>query len=223
MIEQFHIGLDLDNTIIDYDRGFAEVAGEMGLLPAGHGLRTKDAVKSYLWALPDGEQVWMRLQGQIYGRYIDHGRLSDGVGEFLREMHGAGARLSIVSHKTQYGHFDASRVNLWDAALGWLERRGLFGGAFGLRRDDVHLLESRDAKIATIGRIGCDLFVDDLPEVLLDPGFPQRTTGIWYVGDQDDAAGRGLAPYRDWASILQAARAFAAARGAPRAGPAAKP
>ena len=210
-----HVGLDLDNTIISYDSGFAAVAAEIGLLPAGHALRTKEAVKSFLWALPDGEQVWMRLQGQMYGRHIDHGELYDGVPEFLRAMRAAGAKVSIVSHKTKYGHFDESRVNLWDAALGWLERRGLFDDAFGLRREDVHLRETREEKIATIGEIGCRVFIDDLPEVLLHPKFPARTIRIWFASDQPAESGHGLVPHRDWYSLLQAVRALPATASEP--------
>jgi hypothetical protein len=212
LIEQLHIGLDLDNTIISYDIGFAEVAEEMGLLPAGHGLRTKDAVKSYLWALPDGERVWMRLQGQMYGRHIEHGRICDGVEEFLRRMHEAGARLSIVSHKTKYGHFDESQVNLWDAALGWLERRGLFSAELGLRRENVHFKETREAKLETVGRIGCHLFIDDLPEVLLHRDFPTRTHGLLFAAGRSGAPEGGLVPYSDWSSVLQAVRILNASR-----------
>ena len=207
-MDQFHIGLDLDNTIISYDSGFADVAVALGLLPADHGPSTKEAVKSLVSARPDGERDWMRLQGQMYGRYIDHGRLRDGVVEFFGEMHRAGAKLSIVSHKTRYGHFDPGRTSLWDAALGWLERRGLFAAELGLHRENVHFLETREAKLETIRQIGCDVFVDDLPEVLLHPDFPPQTRGLWFAAGQDDAAGRGLVPYPDWPTVLQAVRNF---------------
>jgi hypothetical protein len=217
-MDPLHIGLDLDNTIIDYDAAFGEVAVALGLLPADHGLATKDAVKSLLCQRPDGEQSWMRLQGQMYGRYIDHGRLWDGVSDFLREMHATGTTLSIISHKTRHGHYDESRVNLWDAALDWLERHGLFAEEFGLRRENVHLLETREEKLATIGRLACHVFIDDLPELLLDPAFPRRTKGLWFAAGQDGAAAPGLTPYPDWLSLMQAVRALAVgrARSSPR-------
>jgi hypothetical protein len=212
-MQPLHIGLDLDNTIVSYDAGFPALAVELGLLPASHGLTTKDAVKTLLWRQPDGETLWMRLQGQMYGRYIEHGRLHAGVGEFLRAMHVAGNRLSIVSHKTRYGHFDANRVDLWDAAVGWLERRGLFAEEFGLRRDNVHFRETRAEKLATIGQVGCDVFIDDLPEVLLDPAFPRATTGLWFAAGQDGAAWPALTPYRDWPALRDAVHGLAAAQG----------
>lgn len=201
---QLHVGLDLDNTVISYETGFAEVAVELGLLPAGHGLHSKGALKSFLWGLPDGERVWMRLQGQVYGRYIGRGRLFDGVRVFLLAMRAAGAKVSIVSHKTQYGHFDEAKVDLWEAALGWLERQGLLTDRYGLDRASVYMRESRDEKIAAIAALGCDAFIDDLPEVLHHPRFPRQTAAIWFAGGQELRVGKGLVPHRDWSSILDA-------------------
>src|SRR5579862_6811509 len=61
------IGLDLDNTIIDYERAFAPVAEEIGLIPKGTNLASKEEIKATLRGAA-GEEAWMRLQGQIYGR-----------------------------------------------------------------------------------------------------------------------------------------------------------
>lgn len=197
----FHIGLDLDNTIITYDAAFAKVGVDIGLLAAGHALRTKEDVKASLITPERGEQDWMRLQGQVYGRYIDSAALNEGVAAFIREMRGRGARISIISHKTRFGHFD-DEVNLWDAARGWLDRQGFFSAeGFGLDVADLHFLETRDEKVSMIDRAGCDAFVDDLPEVLHHPAFPKNVVGLWFAGDRPAADGAGLAPYRNWIDI----------------------
>jgi hypothetical protein len=201
---QLHIGLDLDNTIIDFDKAFGEVGAEIGLLPPDHGLITKDAVKAFLRTPPHVEEDWMRLQGQVYGRHIGRARLYDGVAECVRAMRQRGVRISIVSHKTRHGHFDAARVGLWDAAQAWLEGQGFFSAeGFGLDRADLHFSETRAGKIATITRIGCRAFVDDLAEVLCDPQFPPGTERIWFAADKDAAEGAGLVPYRDWIAIAR--------------------
>jgi hypothetical protein len=200
-----HIGLDLDNTIIDYDKAFGEVGAEIALLKADHGLATKDEIKAFLRTPPRVEEDWMRLQGQVYGRHIGRARLYEGVDACLRMLRKRGVRLSIVSHKTRYGHFDAERINLWDAAMSWLEQNHFFTvDGYGLDRRDIHFSETRDGKIATIAKIGCDAYVDDLAEVLRDPQFPTRTQGIWFAADKKAAEGGGLKPYRDWKEIAQA-------------------
>src|SRR5258708_7479707 len=89
----FHVGLDLDNTIISYDDAFGKVAAAIGLLPAGHGLRTKGPVKARLITPARGEQDWMRLQGQVYGRHIDSAVLGDGVADCIRDLRRRGARV----------------------------------------------------------------------------------------------------------------------------------
>jgi hypothetical protein len=203
-MSRFHIGIDLDNTIIDYDDAFVLVGVEIGLLRVDAGLRTKDEVKSFLITRGRGERDWMRLQGQVYGRHIGKARPYEGVAEFFQTMRGHGARLSIVSHKTRLGHFDAD-ANLWDAAQDWLEQQGFFSASgLGLDPKDVHFLETREEKVAKIAAIDCEAFVDDLPEVLLHPSFPARTERFWLAGSKFAGHGVGLIPYRNWAEIREA-------------------
>lgn len=200
---RLHIGLDLDNTIIDYEGVFGPAAEEIGLLPTGHGLLNKEAVKARLIATDPSEAQWMRLQGQVYGRFIGGAVPYPGVIEFLTAMRRAGARVSIVSHKTEYGHFDEARVHLWQAALGWLESHGFFTSShFAIERTDVHFATTRDAKIMQIQALGCRAFVDDLPEVLAHPDFPADVEKIWFAPAQVDRDVTGFYPHRDWGSIM---------------------
>jgi hypothetical protein len=63
------IGIDFDNTLIDYDRVFLEAARELGLVPrdfAGPKKVVRDAIR----LLPNGEPTWQRLQGYVYGAGI---------------------------------------------------------------------------------------------------------------------------------------------------------
>jgi hypothetical protein len=194
------IGLDLDNTIIDYERAFAPVAEEIGLIPKGTGLASKEEIKAALRGT-GGEEAWMRLQGQLYGRYIERATLYPGVADFVSAVMSHGAKVVIVSHKTRFGHFDAAGVDLHQAALGWLDRRGFFTQD-GLDRADVYFEETRSGKLARIAEIGCDLFVDDLPEIFHDPGFPRTAGKLWFAGDRPEDDGGGLKAYRNWGQLL---------------------
>jgi hypothetical protein len=194
------IGLDLDNTIIDYERAFAPVAEDTGLIPRGTGVASKEEIKALLRGTA-GEEAWMRLQGQIYGRYIERATLYPGVADFIFAVISQGARVVIVSHKTRFGHFDAARIDLHEAALGWLDRRGFFTRE-GLDRRDVYFEETRSGKLARIAQIGCDTFVDDLPEIFHDPGFPKTVGKLWFAGDRPEDDGGGLRAYRNWRQIL---------------------
>lgn len=204
-VKALHIGLDLDNTLIDYSAVFGRVGVSLGLLPEKMGDCNKVEVRSYLRTRPDGELEWMRLQGQVYGAYLEHACLYAGVAECLMLMKAAGARISIVSHKTRYGHYDPAQVDLWDATMRWLDRRGFFAdNGFAISAESVFFEASRDAKLARIESLACDVFVDDLPEVLLHPSFPRRTERMWFAHGQPASAGSGLQAYHSWQDLARA-------------------
>src|SRR5712692_4361339 len=104
------IGIDFDNTLIDYDGVFVAAARERGFIgPEATG--TKRAVRDAIRLLPDGELTWQRLQGHVYGAGIGGAVPFAGAGDFLRRCAERGAGVFIVSHKTRYGHFDPARVD----------------------------------------------------------------------------------------------------------------
>ncbi len=195
------IGIDFDNTLISYDAVFAAAAAARGLVPADF-RGGKQVVRDTIRLRPDGEFDWQRLQGHVYGAGIADARPFPGVDAFLRRALAAGAKVLIVSHKTEYGHFDPNRVNLRDAALGWMASQGFFAD-LGLDRTDVHFAGTRAEKLARIAVLGCTLFIDDLEEVLDDPGFPAGVTRVLF----SEQAQQEAAPYkvcRSWAAIERA-------------------
>lgn len=197
-----HIGLDLDNTIIDYSGVFAPVAAELGLLPPDHGLRSKDEVKSRLRMIAGDDTLWMRLQGQVYGKFIGLARPYDGAVAAIRGFRAAGHRVSIVSHKTKLGHFDPDQVDLWEAASGWLTANGLVGEAGPIASADVHYRVTREEKVDTIAKLGFALFVDDLPEVLGHPDFPARLPTILFSPDGEHGEGGRFQLARSWQEVM---------------------
>ena len=195
------IGLDFDNTLICYDDVFRDVALAGGLLPANFS-GSKQEVRDAIRLLSDGERRWQELQGYVYGAGICGARHFPGVASFLRRAREAGAEIVVISHKTQFGHFDPKRVDLRAAALGWMRKTGFFevdGG--GLREENIHFAETRAEKLGKIGELDCTLFVDDLEEVLEDPDFPPHVARILF-----SPAARGiddvpLVALPDWPSI----------------------
>jgi hypothetical protein len=200
-----HIGLDLDNTLIDYDRVFGRVGAALGVVPESMSGLDKAEVRGYLRAQSAGEIAWMRLQGQVYGRYLGNASLHVGVAEFLRRLKALGVQVSIVSHKTRYGHFDPAQVDLWDATMVWLENQGFFADdQFGIPRQHVFFEQTRGEKLIRIANLGCDLFIDDLPEVLLDPAFPAATERLWFANGQAPSACPGLQAFNSWYDLAAA-------------------
>lgn len=175
------IGLDLDNTLISYEKVFCAYARARGLVgPEFSG--GKDEVRDALRSSPGGELSWQTLQGAVYGRGVAEAELFPGAAEFLLRARQQGCEIVIVSHKTVFGHYDPEKVNLRDAALAWMRDQGFFDAdRFGLSPANVWFAGTRPEKIAKIRELSVECFVDDLPEVLEHRDFPRGVTGILFT------------------------------------------
>ena len=170
------IGIDLDNTIIFYDNAFVHAAIERGLLPADF-KGTKQQVRDAIRLLENGETEWQKLQGYVYGKGLGNAALFAGLEDFLKSVKQAGAELFIVSHKTEFGHYDPERVNLRDAARAWLKERGILSL---VAEKNIHFAETRKEKVDIIAGLGPDWFIDDLVEVYEEPHFPPQVKKVLF-------------------------------------------
>jgi Ser/Thr protein kinase RdoA (MazF antagonist) len=195
------IGIDFDNTIADYNSAFAAEAARRGLIPLG-APATKRSIRDRLRRLPDGERQWMAIQGQVYGARMGEAELIEGVAGFLTRCRTQGVKVVVISHKTWHGHFDPARVDLRDAAKRWMAGQGFFDpDRFGLDPSAVFFEDTRDAKVARIAACGCDVFIDDLEEVLTHPAFPGSTARHLLHPDPGSLPSGPFTAHRDWASL----------------------
>lgn len=190
------IGIDFDNTIACYDALFPRVAAALGLMPPD--VADKLGTRAILRTRTDGERAWQRLQGQVYGRFMGEARLIPGVVDFIAAARRRGNGVWVVSHKTQYGHDDETGTDLRQAALVWMEAQGLFAPAL-LNREQVFFEPTRTAKLRRIADLDLAVFIDDLPEVLGDPGFPGATAAYLFTRAQPSGGSwRGAG---DWSAL----------------------
>ena len=189
MSQSLRIGIDFDNTIITYDEVFCAAAKSSGLLGSEF-VGSKRAVRDAIRRLPGGETAWQRLQGQVYGKEISRARMIAGVESFLRRCRIEGCDVAIVSHKTEYGHFDRGRVNLRKAALGWMSAQRLFEGDSALTADNIYFESTRAGKLERIVSLSLTHFIDDLEEVLIDPAFPPHIKRILFADAELQPAAR---------------------------------
>lgn len=194
------VGIDLDNTLICYDQAFARVGKEEGLLPVSFD-GNKAAVKRALLAeRPDGF-LWERLQGLVYGRRIDAAELFGGVAAFLVACRGQGVEVAVVSHKTERAHHDPHHTDLRGAALRWMESNRFFdSGGLGLDRARVYFEGTRDDKVRRIRSLACDVFIDDLAEVLAHADMPPACRRILFGNEPHEA----FEQYSSWDEVRHA-------------------
>jgi hypothetical protein len=166
------IGLDFDNTIVRYDHVFALESIKLGLMTANWS-GSKQELRDELQSRPDGERLWKALQGRVYGSGMKQAVMFPGVAPFLMRSRERGDDIFIVSHKTEFGHFDSTKTPLRQAALAWMESKGFFKkNRFGLTKENVFFATTRSEKVEQIARLNLDVFIDDLEEVFAEEGFP---------------------------------------------------
>jgi hypothetical protein len=172
------IGIDFDNTVACYDGVFHAAALERGLIPATLA-SDKNAVRDHLNGNGRAE-AFTELQGYVYGARMDLAAPYPGLAEFVATARRVGHDLCIVSHKTRHPIL-GPRYDLHAAARGFLIERGLVGAGHGqIDSDSVFFELTKESKIARIAALGCEAFIDDLPEIFASPDFPGTTRGILF-------------------------------------------
>jgi len=172
------IGVDFDNTIVCCDDVFYVEASNRGLL-APDIPNSKEKVRNYLRACGK-ETAWTELQGYVYGVLVRQAAAFPGVKEFFLGCLRRGLRIAIISHKTRHPVLGPP-YDLHGAAHESLKRNGFYDpDGIGMTPADVFFEPSKEDKLKRIAHVGCTHFIDDLPEFLTDPRFPERVEKILF-------------------------------------------
>jgi hypothetical protein len=166
------IAIDLDNTIIRYDRAFEAAATRLHCLPNSKRI-DKAAVKDAAIKI-GGNTLWTHLQALAYGEEVSKAELFPGCATFISACR---EDVVIISHKTRFPAA-GDPVDLREAALTFLAATPLAGLP-------VHFLDSREAKVAKVSALRPRALIDDLPEIFETPGFPQDTA--FHLFDPENA------------------------------------
>lgn len=175
------IGVDFDNTIVRYDDLFLKLAREESLIPDSVPA-TKTAIRNYL-RQAGNEDAWTELQGRAYGSEILRALPMPGVLDFFKKGRDLGHIFYIISHKTLFP-FKGPQLNLHEAARQWLQTNGFLSTPLSLREENAYFELTKQEKLKRIDLCRCDIFIDDLPEFLLEHAFPRNVTR--YLFDPQD-------------------------------------
>ena len=192
------IGLDFDNTLARYDQVFASEAKQEKFVPK-EWRGTKKQLRDTLRSREGGDIMWQKLQGRVYGPMMSQAELFPGVVQFMLRCKHRGDDLFIVSHKTEYGHFDPTETPLRQVALQWMTQCGFFKKIkCGLRHEQVFFESTRNEKVSRISSLDLDVFVDDLKEVFEEYNFP-NIEKILFTTDTDEE--QDVVNCNNWSSI----------------------
>ncbi len=185
------IGLDLDNTVIDYSRAYRTIAEKMGL---PEGFVDRESIRPLLRRSEDDDMEWQSFQSILYTDGLAFAQPAAGLHDFLNLCETLNVGVFIVSHKTSQTPVQFGARDLRAPALEWLLEHGIVPGY--VQEEDVYFCSTRAEKVQTIATVGCDAFVDDLIEVLDHPDLPRDIIRFLYQLDAPvfDSPARAVQP-----------------------------
>ncbi|MCK5013488.1 MAG: hypothetical protein KAS66_06685 [Candidatus Omnitrophica bacterium] len=195
------IGIDFDNTIIDYSDIFTKQACNLGWIKVNT-KKTKQQVRDAVRELPDGEIKWRKLQGLVYGKFINDAMPFDGVMEFIKRCASENIPVFVVSHKTEYAETLEEKINLREVSLNWFKVKGFLDlGKPCLDENKIFFENPRENKLRRINELQCTHFIDDLKDVLLEPEFPKNVTRILFSSNNEHCDDGSFKVCRHWSEI----------------------
>ena len=169
------IGLDLDNTVIDYTPAYRATAARMGLPPE---FTDRESIRPLLRRSEDDDLEWQRFQALLYTDGLAFAERAAGLSDFLDLCAELPVRVFIVSHKTATTPVQFGGHDLRGPAKAWLVDQGIAPNHINL--DDIYFCSTRAEKVQKIASLGCQAFVDDLIEVLEHPDLPMGIKRFHY-------------------------------------------
>jgi hypothetical protein len=200
MIMKIIVGIDLDNTIVNYGPVFKKIGQKFFQRVTNNDSDfNKESIKSLL--LRNNKlRLWNKIQGKVYGSYINDAILYSGVIRFLLFLKYLNIRVYIISHKTKYGHYDKNKINLREVALKWIENNLIINGETLIESRCVYFCDTQDEKIETIRLLKCNIFIDDLLEIVANKSLDSNITKILF-NQTDSLSNDGYINLKNWGDI----------------------
>jgi len=193
------VGIDIDNTIICYDKAFASLAKKTGFdVPYS---ASKQEVKAWFHERGMLDEFTI-LQGQIYGKFIFMAHIFEGVLSFIAEANQQNHKLFLISHKTKYP-IKGDKVDLHKAAIIFLSQQNIVGDQKpnAIPFDHVYFEQTLESKVQKIVDLNLDFFIDDLLVVLTHEKFPETSRPIWFSSEKANNKKLQIQHHKGWASI----------------------
>ena len=186
MKKQITIGLDLDNTIICYDKAIEILSSQIEDLP-DEVSRTKLGIRTFLRSV-GRENDWVLFQGLMYGPGMIHASPYPGCLSMLRELEADSHKLCIISHRSKHP-YAGPKYDLHQSAKQWIIDNLNCLKSFSDKHAEMNInfLQTKQEKVELIWKLGCNVFIDDLPEVLNFQGFRREVDKILFspFGESD--------------------------------------
>jgi hypothetical protein len=166
---QLKIGIDLDNTIINYQNSFKKFLKEKNI---NFKLISKKKIKNIS---NNNSKIknWTQAQEEIYGKYIVFAKPFKYFKNFEKFALKNKIKLFIVSHKTKFSQF-SKKYNLHTQSNKWLKNN------ISKEIYKIYYVKTVSQKIKKITNLNPDYFIDDLIEIFNHKNFPKKVKKIHF-------------------------------------------
>lgn len=166
---QLKIGIDLDNTIINYQNSFKKFLKEKNI---NFRIINKKKIK-FISNNSSKIKSWTQAQEEIYGKYIVFARPFKFFKDFEKFALKNNIKLFIVSHKTKYSQF-SKKYNLHSQSNKWLKKN------ISKEIYKIYYVNTVNQKVKKIANLNLDYFIDDLIKIFNHKNFPKKVKKIHF-------------------------------------------
>ena len=159
-----NIGIDFDNTIVNYDNLIADIA-KMLYSPLPKNISNKNDIKQFI-IKKYSEKKWTALQGLIYGPLINGAKINSNFKKFV-SMFNKSHNIFIISHKTKES-FCSHKFRLRESAINFLKFHDFLNikSPHSIPLKNIFFESTIEKKIKRIEKLKCDYFIDDMNLIL---------------------------------------------------------
>ena len=186
------IGIDLDNTILNYDYSFLKHAIKKKLINPNEKNINKEKIKNKIEKISMKE--WTILQGEVYGKYIYDAKIDGMFIKFLKLLKENNVIINIVSHKTKFPIL-GKKINLHRKSLQYLKKYIPYNLVVN---KNIFFEKTLNDKVNRILECKCDYFIDDLNKVFNHKNFPNRTHKILFSNSKNSFSQNWSDIYRNF-------------------------
>lgn len=176
------IGIDLDNTILNYDYSFRKHAVLKKLIAPNEKNIKKEKIKNKIEKYSKKE--WTILQGEVYGKYIYDSKIDKMFIKFINLLKKNEIEVNIISHKTKYPIL-GKKINLRKKSLQYLKKNISYNL---ILKKNIFFENTIDNKIKRISKCKCDYFIDDLNKIFCHKNFPNKTHKILFCNSKNSSS-----------------------------------
>lgn len=197
-----NIGLDFDNTIVCYDSAIEILTEKLLRLPISIP-RTKVGVRDYL-RVQGRENDWTCFQGELYGPGMEYARPFPGAIDTMLSLRELGHKIYIVSHRSMVP-YAGPKYDLHYWAKDWIDKNLCPAGLFKHDSDEIaYFLPTKEMKTSKILDLQCNVFVDDLPDILNSSDLGQLKCRILFNQGHGESSkhSNDIETVKSWVEVL---------------------